>query len=911
VNKKGELGGEDDIIAQHIYRSGVVNPAWPSQGLNVCVANRYQGSPKIVWDGAGGAFIVWTDGRYYTDGSAPGDGVLDSQGNLIGWDMEIYAQHILIPEGVDPDWPQNGKSISNWGFNQTDARIVSDGFGGAIITWNDERTASTQTDIYAHHLLNSGELDPDWPANGKAICTESGFQGYPWITTDGAGGGIIAWYDYRVTNDSRIYAQCVREDGTLDPSWPSTGLPVATPGSSHLIDSLIPDGAGGAYIAWHDDRTEPENKLFVQHILAGGEVDPRWPANGREVSTASQSQAYSDMVLTQYGSAIVVWGDIREGSPDTRLYAQRLEVDGTLDDRMEQNDTCVEQTQLPTGWYHGLMVYSSDADFYRVHIPRSSHIIVTVEFAHAEGDIDLALTVPTCPATPIALSATQTDNESLSYLNLGPSADFFINVYLASGSCNDYSLSIQFEGTGNLDAGVTPSGWDAPAIPRDQPVASPTDVHVTPELDGNSPSTYLNYATASTGPYTLPEWDNIIWVDDDAVSGFIVYEGSPHQTYTEVNNGPHQVAGGRHTLMIQADSDQRIPETNEEDNFWSAQWVWRPLEVAFELPVVRQRPPHGGNGIYLNCDGMEFYRNSNHVWVASTAALHVSDDNDLGIFDDYVGSTQGFSNLIGASSYAENQTDFVVGTALGTPVRILAGVTAWDVPEVGEFAFDWSDARNRRARFDSSPQFEFLGETLPGYRLANVYEALMEAGNKYVFTLIPEGWEMSFEVFPATPGGIHGRGGGTQPLRLGGGMQTLTYQAQQTGFHPIVVYRDRGSEAHVHIDYDFYWYAGVTDVPGQERPAYRLAFHGVWPNPMTDQGRIAFELAKPGPVRLTVFDLRGRRVGTVIDGVEQAGPHSVSWSGRGHDGKRLGAGIYWMRFEAEGQELVKRVVLLN
>jgi flagellar hook assembly protein FlgD len=102
-----------------------------------------------------------------------------------------------------------------------------------------------------------------------------------------------------------------------------------------------------------------------------------------------------------------------------------------------------------------------------------------------------------------------------------------------------------------------------------------------------------------------------------------------------------------------------------------------------------------------------------------------------------------------------------------------------------------------------------------------------------------------------------------------------------------------------------------VDVPEEQKPAFTLAFHGAWPNPMTEQTRIVFDLARRGPVSVNLFDLRGRLVSTILDATLEPGPHSVAWDGRSSSGARLGAGIYWMRFGAEGREFVKRVVVLN
>ncbi len=68
-----------DIYAQHLLASGVVDPAWPAQGLAVCTATKKQLMPLLAPDGAGGAFVVWADFRSTTS---------QSFGPL------LYAQHV-------------------------------------------------------------------------------------------------------------------------------------------------------------------------------------------------------------------------------------------------------------------------------------------------------------------------------------------------------------------------------------------------------------------------------------------------------------------------------------------------------------------------------------------------------------------------------------------------------------------------------------------------------------------------------------------------------------------------------------------------------------------------------------------------------------------------------------------------
>jgi hypothetical protein len=96
--------------------------------------------------------------------------------------------------------------------SQYDPIIVNDGSGGAIITWEDERSGMN-SDIYAQHISADGTAQ--WTANGVPISTASYFQDSPAIIGDGAGGAIITWEDYRSGTNYDIYAQRVTADGSL------------------------------------------------------------------------------------------------------------------------------------------------------------------------------------------------------------------------------------------------------------------------------------------------------------------------------------------------------------------------------------------------------------------------------------------------------------------------------------------------------------------------------------------------------------------------------------------------------------------------------------------------------------------------------------------------------------------------
>jgi hypothetical protein len=96
---------------------------------------------------------------------------------------------------------------------------------------------------------------------------------------------------------------------------------------------------------------------------------------------------------------------------------------------------------------------------------------------------------------------------------------------------------------------------------------------------------------------------------------------------------------------------------------------------------------------------------------------------------------------------------------------------------------------------------------------------------------------------------------------------------------------------------------GVGDTPGTpERPVLLQNS----PNPFRSNSVIAYSIDDPGHVSLVLFDVRGRRVKTLIDGFQDAGSHRVFL-----DGGDLPSGAYFYQLMAEGTRERRRCILLR
>jgi predicted lipoprotein with Yx(FWY)xxD motif len=232
---------------------------------------------------------------------------------------DIFAQRISAA-GV-PMWAANGVALCTESAHQFDPAIASDGSGGAIITWSDYRNGSS--DIYARRVNASGV--PQWTADGVAICTDADNQYVPKIVPDGAGGAIVAWEDHRSAPTSDIYARRVNASGV--PQWTADGVPLTASANDQTNFTMIPDGAGGAFVTWEDYRGDDAD-IYLQRVSATGLLT--WTPDGIAVCNAADWQYAPKVATDGAGDAIVTWDDNRSGSGYPDIYAQRVHFTGAV-----------------------------------------------------------------------------------------------------------------------------------------------------------------------------------------------------------------------------------------------------------------------------------------------------------------------------------------------------------------------------------------------------------------------------------------------------------------------------------------------------------------------------------------------------------------------------------------------------
>jgi hypothetical protein len=91
----------------------------------------------------------------------------------------------------------------------------------------------------------------------------------------------------------------------------------------------------------------------------------------------------------------------------------------------------------------------------------------------------------------------------------------------------------------------------------------------------------------------------------------------------------------------------------------------------------------------------------------------------------------------------------------------------------------------------------------------------------------------------------------------------------------------------------------------------RLRFSAPSPNPFQHWTAIQYDLPQVLHVQLEIFDARGACVKELVRGVQQAGPHLITWDGLGQNKCVVPPGIYFIRFQAGDQVATRKVVLIR
>ena len=84
-----------------------------------------------------------------------------------------------------------------------------------------------------------------------------------------------------------------------------------------------------------------------------------------------------------------------------------------------------------------------------------------------------------------------------------------------------------------------------------------------------------------------------------------------------------------------------------------------------------------------------------------------------------------------------------------------------------------------------------------------------------------------------------------------------------------------------------------------------------FPNPFNPETVIRYVLKRTSPVTVSIYNLLGQQIATLVDETQNAGVHNLTWDGRDHDGRPVASGVYFYRLKAGDIAQTKKMILLK
>jgi predicted lipoprotein with Yx(FWY)xxD motif len=794
--------------------------------------------------------------------------------------LVLIAAILLSSVSASAGWVKNGIPLTATpGVTEYWSRVVSDGAGGVIVVWSVEAS-----NLYAQRIDGYGrEL---WQAGGVSLCTAPGERWDAWLTTDGAGGAIVAWMDFRNGNPD-VYAQRVRADGVV--LWAAGGVPVCTQSADQQYYKIVADGAGGAIVAWQDYRNGSYD-IYAQRVSAIGAV--QWTLNGVVVCAAAAEQSDIAMLERPAGGAFVTWSDFRGGIVD--VYYQIVHPDGSTaygPDASSLTSGSGNQGYArlaPDGVGGAIIAWTNrTVDSGNIQAQRIDQDGIMV---WASGG------VPVCQAAREQTGArVVSDGEHgaiiawLDSRNSVTLTDFYAQrlnargiaqwttdgVPLCSGDWRKEAPDCVSDGRGGAiftwvdyrydshgvfcqkidDGGGTP--WGPCGV--DVCVADGTRYLPTLICDGDAGAI-------------------VTWADNRAADAEIYAEriersgfwGYPCPAIADVRDVPGDQGG----FVDVAWDASRLDDWHDPLVYFYS--VWRAIS-------------HTG-AIALSDDGAALIDDPSKIDPASkTPVIRV----------ERAGATTYYWKLVSTvyASYLASYSD--TASTLFDSSGVSTGYHYFQVIAHGNYGDQfWTSLP------DSGYSVDNLGPSIP-LGLAGVQE--------YAPTGLALAWHPNGEIDLKSYAVYRGLSPGFVPSpanRVASPTDTLWFDGAwrwNGGFYYKVSALDiHGNESgHALLGPD-----GVTgnDTPKAPEAAY---LRQNYPNPFNPTTRIAFGLSVPGRASLRIYDAAGRLVRVLVEGARPAGAYAETWDGRDSRGAAVASGIYFYRLAAPGFDETKKMAIMR
>jgi hypothetical protein len=138
---------------------------------------------------------------------------------------------------------------------------------------------------------------------------------------------------------------------------------------------------------------------------------------------------------------------------------------------------------------------------------------------------------------------------------------------------------------------------------------------------------------------------------------------------------------------------------------------------------------------------------------------------------------------------------------------------------------------------------------------------------------------------------------------------TLTYPGNQWNYNNGVWAGGDGGDWMIRLKVIPITFTGIADRP--EQLPERFVFSQVSSNPARDRITLQYELPATEHILLNVYDITGKRVAQLVNGIEEPGIHRISWDGRDARGNHVSSGVYFMKLKAGDYSSTQKILFVR
>lgn len=234
--------GNYDIWGAKLCADGEV--AWRRV---ICGAPREQSESQVIYDGQGGFYFAWADGRDETQGK------------------DIYANRFDANGNLAPSWTaENGRLVGNAANDQKKPRLATDSQHNLYVVWEDFRSGN-QLDIYGQKLSPAGARLWTDQVSGRPLSGSTSNQSDLEMLVEWNDGIYMVWVD-ETSSYSDLYGVHIDAGGNIaDPWWGNAQNPVGGVVNNEYQNQTAPclahDYHGGTMVGWVDWRSSGKEPL--------------------------------------------------------------------------------------------------------------------------------------------------------------------------------------------------------------------------------------------------------------------------------------------------------------------------------------------------------------------------------------------------------------------------------------------------------------------------------------------------------------------------------------------------------------------------------------------------------------------------------------------------------------------------